>query len=134
MDGFHEYVETRLGITHVQGKVRSWTFNGKVERFFRTMKLWWRLTLFPWAFDKLGMARRMQLRLEVFQDWFNNRRVHQALGGWTPKQVWTESGPPTAVAIRTRDPQPEIRILRHRYRGDPHLPDLEIEIDWSNVA
>ncbi len=131
---FHRYVDTTLGITHVRGKVRSWTFNGKVERFFRTLKLWWRLTLFPWAFDKVGMARRMQLRLDVFQDWYNIRRVHQALGGLTPDQVWTESGPPTAVAIRANDPQPEIHIRRHRYRDDPHLPDLELEIEWAEVA
>ena len=131
---FHGYVETILGISHVRGKVRSWTFNGKVERFFRTLKLWWRLSLFGWALNKAGIAVRMQARLDGFQDWYNTRRVHQALGGSTPEQAWTESGPPVAVTLRARDPQPEIRILRHRYRGDPHLPDLEIEIDWSNVA
>ncbi len=120
-----------LGIDPVRGKVRSWTFNGKVERLFRTLKLWWRLSLFGWAAGKAGIARRMQVRLDVFRDWYNTRRAHHALGGWTPEQVWTESGPPAAVAIRVRDPQPEIRILRHRYRGDPHLPDLEIEVDWA---
>lgn len=77
------------------------------------------------------MARRMQLRLDLFKAWYNARRPHQALGGWTPVQAWSESGPPTAVAIRARDPQPEITILRHRYRGDSRLPDLEIRIDWA---
>ena len=98
---------------------------------------WWagtRLSLFPWALNQSGMARRMQLRLDVFKDWYNTRRPHQALGGWTPEQAWTESGPPTAIAIHAHDPQPEIRILRHRYRGDPQLPDLELEIEWADVA
>jgi transposase InsO family protein len=131
---FRKAVKQGLGIQPVRGKVRSWTFNGKVERFFRTMKLWWRLSLFPWAYDKLGMARKMQVRLDIFQDWFNTRRVHQALGGLTPEQVWTESSPPTAVAIRAGDPQPDINILRHRHRGDPHLPDLELEIEWAESA
>jgi len=40
----------------------------------------------------------------------------------------------TAIAIRARDPQPEIRILRHRYQDDPHLPELELEFAWAEVA
>ena len=131
---FKSFVENLLHIDHVQGQVRSWTFNGKVERFFRTFKLWWRLCLFAWAFSKERIAARMQTRLDVFRDWYNARRGHHALDGWTPEQAWSESGPPTAIAIRAHEPQPVLSIRRHRYRGDAHLPDLEIDIDWSRAA
>ena len=36
---FRTYVENTLGITPVSGKVRTYTFNGKAERFFRK-RLW----------------------------------------------------------------------------------------------
>lgn len=38
---FKEGIESKLGIKLVQGPVRSPHWNGKVERVFRTFRLWW---------------------------------------------------------------------------------------------
>jgi len=47
------------GIKHVKGKVRVWQLNGKIERFFRTMKSWMRSTWMIPSRD--GIQRRLDL-------------------------------------------------------------------------
>jgi len=71
------------------------------------------------------MARKIQLRLDVFRQWHNAYR---------PSQAWRGEDPPPARAIRARDAQPGIRIVRHRYGDDPRLPMLENELDWPEAA
>ena len=122
----------RLGIAVVKGPVRSFRFNGKAERFFRTLKLWMRPTLFAWFPDKVRVARRMQRQLDCFRDWYNARRPHQSLGARTPDQEWTGDGIPTAIAIRAREPQPIIHVARRGH--DLRLPDLDIRIEWHEAA
>ena len=102
--------------------------NGKVERFFRTFKYWVRLTLFAWKPDWI------QRRLDWFRAWYNAARVHQALGGQTPEQVWSGVGMPEAKPIRAHDPQPSITVLRRHYRGDLHLPVLDIRVEYPDAA
>jgi len=54
-----------MGVTHVRGRVKSCQFNGKVERLFRTFKMWARVVL-------LGLnPRTIQRRLDRYRDWYN---------------------------------------------------------------
>ena len=131
---FRTHVENTLGITPVSGKVRTYTFNGKAERFFRTFKEWARLVLFALLGDKKAMARSIQKHLERYRSWFNCSRVHQGIGGQTPEQAWSGSGLPVARVIRARDPQPHIRVSRRTFEDDPHLPVIDIEADWAEAA
>ena len=67
----------RSGITVVKGKVRQPSFNGKVERPFRTLRLWLRVAVLP-----VGIAAQ-QRRLDRYRTWYNEHRPHAALGGRT---------------------------------------------------
>jgi transposase InsO family protein len=44
---FRRLAEKR-GVALVKGRKRSCQFNGKDERFFKTLRVWQRLTLFAW--------------------------------------------------------------------------------------
>jgi transposase InsO family protein len=52
-------------ITVVKGKVRQPSFNGKIERLFKTLRIWLRLALLPITMPAL------QLRFDQFQVWYN---------------------------------------------------------------
>ena len=126
----------RQHIRHVHTRVRAPFLNGKIERFFRTFKLWQRLTLFGLA------AWSIQCRLDNFADWYNAKRPHSALGHLTPAEAWTSSALPTQnprlpsglqlpqpAPIRARDgPNIQIQIARRHYLNDPHLPIIEINL------
>jgi transposase InsO family protein len=61
---FHTAME-RMKIRHVKGRVRAPNLNGKVERAFRTFRIWWRLVL-------CGLMRSgIQRRLDNYQHWYN---------------------------------------------------------------
>jgi len=81
---FRGRLEKKFGVTPVSGKVRCPSFNGKVERFFRTFREWSAKLLVAYFADKVRTSRWLQRRLNVFRDWYNDIRVHQALGGRTP--------------------------------------------------
>ena len=116
------------------GEVGSATFNGKAERFFRTFKEWARLVLFVLLGDRKAMARSIQKHLERYRSWFNCIRVHQGIGGRTPEQAWSWSGFPVARVIHARDPQPGILVSRRAFEDDPHLPVIDIEVEWAEAA
>ena len=112
-----------LGVTQVRGRVRSPLFNGKVERFFRTLRQWLRVVLLPMT------VRGIQARLNRYRDWFNTHRVHQAIDGLTSDEAVNRStrDKPTAFhAIDNTDPI--ITVERLKCRGDPHLPVVRIEV------
>ncbi len=110
-------------VRHVRTRVRAPFLNGKVERLFRTMKLWSRLILFGFS------ARSIQRRLDTFRDWYNSARPHSALGIRTPEEVFTQRAIPQPVAYRARDgPDIQIEIPRRCYRHDPHLPVIGITV------
>ena len=112
-----------LGIAHVRGKVRSFRFNGKVERFFRTMKLWQRVAMLFLS------ATAIQQRLDTFRDWHNAARCHQALDGRTPDKVWSGTARPQPTRFLARDhTQPVLRLRRLNHAGDAHLPVLDIQV------
>jgi len=81
--------------------------------------------------DKARTSRRLERRLNVFRDWYNGERTHQALGGRTPEEVWAGVERPEPEAITARDPQPEITVKRTCFRGDHRLPVFNIRISQS---
>ena len=120
---FKNALRDKLGIKPVKGKVRSYYMNGKVERFFRTFKWWKILTLF---YPSKGS---IQKKLDTYRDYYNTKRPQWGLQGRTPDEVWNGVRLPDAVPMRERDPvKPAINIKKRRYRGDPHLPVLEVEV------
>jgi transposase InsO family protein len=111
------------GIIPVQARVRAPYLNGKLERAFRTFRVWWRLVL-------TGLTQRgIQRRLDHFGAWFNEHRAHSALYGRTPQEAWDGRSLAKPIHIRARDQlQPQIDVCRRHYRGDPRLPVIEISV------
>jgi len=97
--------------------------NGKIERAFRTFRIWWRRVL-------CGLSRRnIQRRIDDYRHWYNHHRPHSALGGLAPEEAKWGVKLPTAIAFQAADPaKPYINIRRLRCRGDPLLPMIEIHI------
>jgi transposase InsO family protein len=113
----------KTGIIPVQARVRAPYLNGKIERAFRTFRVWWRLVL-------TGLKERgIQRRLDEFGAWFNELRPHSALHGRTPQEAWDGRSLAKPIHIRARDQlQPQIDVSRRHYRGDPRLPVIEISV------
>ncbi len=113
----------RQRIRQVRTRVRAPFLNGKIERFFRTFKLWQRLTLMA------AGASGIQRRLDVFASWYNTCRTHSALDSRTPEEAHCGKALPNPIAYRTRDgPKIYIGIRRRHFRGDPRLPVVEITV------
>ena len=113
----------KTGIIAVQARVRAPFLNGKIERAFRTFRIWWRLVLVGWT------TKAIQRRLNDFGAWFNEHRPHGALQGRTPQEAWQGHVLPKPVPIRARDRlQPQIEIRRRHYHGDPRLPVLDVSV------
>lgn len=114
-----------LGTKHVRGQVRTPSFNGKVERFFKTLRLWQRPALWPTT------SRGVQQRLNQYQAWYNTERPHQALKGLTPEEAWYATKPTEPIPIRSVDcPSctPHIRVQRSRFGSDANLPVVKITV------
>ncbi|MCY3024183.1 MAG: DDE-type integrase/transposase/recombinase [Planctomycetota bacterium] len=113
-----------LRIAVVKGrKDRAKQFNGKVERFFKTFKLWQRLTLFARKKDWI------QAKLDIFREWYNAERPMWRHGGRTPDEVWANKALPPSKPRRERNRfTPAIAVQRVHFKGDFHLPTLAIRI------
>ena len=113
----------KMDIIPVQARVWAPYLNGKLERAFRTFRVWWRLVL-------TGLTQRgIQRRLDDFGTWVNQHRPHSALNGLTPQEAWEGRPFPEAISIRARDQlQPQIEIRRGHFHGDPRLPVIEISV------
>ena len=118
-----------IGITVVKGTVRQPSFNGKVERLFRTMRIWLRMAVLP-----VGIAS-LQRRLDRYRTWYNRHRPHAALDGRTLEEVWEGIELPAPIPIRAADPDEiAIQVLRRSYRGDPALPIITIRVNRKGAA
>ncbi|MCK6475107.1 MAG: transposase, partial [Planctomycetes bacterium] len=107
----------------VKGKVYSPEFNGKAERWFRTLKVWQRISL---LFCSVG---RVQQRLDTHRDWYNQVRCHQALAGRTPEEAWNGSSRPPPQPILERDPlRPVVEVRINGFCDDLNLPVVKIEV------
>jgi transposase InsO family protein len=121
------------GTDIIRCRVGDFHLNGKVERFFRTFKWWARRKLWAWFASRTTIARAIQRRLDAFKDWYNER-PHQGLAGLTPDQAWAGVKRLKTKPIRAHDPQPDFAVTRRRFRGDSHLPVVEVTIDWPEAA
>ena len=70
-----------LGIKHQTTDLHSPWQNGRVERFFGTLKE----KLNQWSVDSLEQFNQ---DLHLFQFWYNKVRTHNNLNGKTPEEVW----------------------------------------------
>lgn len=80
------FVLWALGIRHPRTELHCPWQNGRVERFFGTLKE----TLDRWQVDSL---EQLGVALGDFRDWYNHVRPHQHLGGWTPAEAWAGIDP-----------------------------------------
>jgi len=72
-----------LGIKHQSTDIHSPWQNGRVERFFGTLKQ----KLNQWSVDSFEQC---DCDLQVFRFWYNNVRTHNNLNGKTPDEVWRD--------------------------------------------
>jgi transposase InsO family protein len=72
-----------LGIKHQRTDKGCPWMNGRVERFFGTLKA----KLDHWEVDSLT---QLNAALVPFRFWYNHVRPHQHLDGRTPAEVWSE--------------------------------------------
>jgi transposase InsO family protein len=114
---------TGMGIHHVRGRVRAPYLNGRIERLFRTFRLWWRFVLTGLSLPSI------QRRLDDYGHWYNHYRPQSALEGLTPEEAWKGTNLRPVIAFRACDAlSPCIRIGRVPCRGDPRLPILPIQV------
>jgi transposase InsO family protein len=120
----------RLGIRGVHATPYHPQTCGKVERFHQTLKRF--LTKQPRA----RSVAHLQLQLDTFRAYYNQRRPHRALGGRTPLVAWSariKARPPelpqTVTDFRVRHDQVDscgrvtlryLSQLRHIYVGRAH--------------
>lgn len=116
------------GIRHIRGKVRCRQINAKIERFFRTMKLWSRTT---WM---VPTQPRMQKRLEQYRAWYNQQRVHGAHHADTPTDKIEGREPKPVLYTASGGTEPQIIVTRQSARGDPKLFWLEIKVRAKSKA
>lgn len=70
-----------LGIRHQRTEPGHPWQNGRIERFFLTLKQ----KLDCWEVDS---ASQLNADLPLFRFWYNHVRPHDHLQGWTPAEVW----------------------------------------------
>ena len=71
-----------LGIQHQTTQVCSPWQNGRVERFFGTLKRYTKQVDLP--------AANLQIQLNLFSNWYNQVRPHMNLGYRTPASLWNK--------------------------------------------
>lgn len=75
-----------LGIRHQRIDLSCPWMNGRIERFFGTLKQ---------SLNCLAVSGSAQLQasLDVFSDWYGNVRPHANLNGATPREAWRDIDP-----------------------------------------
>jgi len=72
---------TALAVAHRRGPPRQPWRNGRIERFFATLKAALRGLRF-------ATAQALQAALDRFACWYNEFRPHRGLDGLTPEEAW----------------------------------------------
>jgi len=106
-----------LGVKPVPSSVGHPQTCGKNERAHSTLRRW--LAKQPPAED----LAQLQALLEIYREWYNTKRRHQALGGLTPQQRWDLADkvhsdgspipPPPEITHRTVGPRGAIGVDGH---------------------
>jgi len=113
---------SKLGVKFVQGRVGSWRINTKIERVFRTLKLWQRLSLMTLS------TRSIQRQLNMYRVWYNRYRPHASLGILTPTEVVAGHRFSEAIPVQWRgNMDPSFKVIRQNLRGDPYLPIIKTD-------
>lgn len=116
------------GIVHVRCKVQVWQLNAKIERFFRTLKSWLRPSCL------IPTEAGIQERLDEFQIWYNECRVHGAHDAHTPSEWLKGVGRDPIRYTQRGGKEPTIQINRQSVRGDPMLYRLDIRVREQDRA
>jgi len=95
----------RLGIRCVHSTAYHPQTCGKVERFHQTLKRY--LSAQP----RPQSVAQLQLQLDHFRPYYNQRRPHRALGGRTPLVAWS-------ARVKARPPELPERVTDFRVRQD----------------
>lgn len=74
-----------MGIRHQRTQVACPWQNGRIERFFGTLKN----KLDRWIVKD---AAQLDTSLRLFRFWYNHVRPHRHLDGATPAEVWSRPG------------------------------------------
>jgi hypothetical protein len=120
---FKEAIKERFGITLVKGRVRACTMNGKIERLFKTLKLWQRVKLL------FASERSIQKKADVFRRYYNTIRPMWVLGMRTPEEVWNGAALDEPVLFAEADAiKPAVGVTKESFEGDPLLPVFRIDI------
>ena len=123
---------TTHGLDHTRGAPYHPMTKGKIERYHRSMKNIVKLDQYysPWEFER-AVAR--------FVEYYNHRRLHEALGNVTPADVY--AGRRSAILARRQ--QIERRTLAQRKRENLCTPrgvvnrqkvSLPKQTHWSELA
>lgn len=116
----------RMDIQVAKGRVGNPRMNGKIERVFKTLKLWQRLILLPLN------PRAVQRKLDSYQTWYNRHRTHSACGIQTPWEVMAGLDPPKPIPIRAvGDVEPSFKLRRENFDGDPRMPVIFIAVEFK---
>lgn len=81
---FHKKCE-ELGIPHYFNTPHTPTMNSRAERLIQTVEY----EYFNYQYDLLPTLKEINLRCEFFNEKYNNRRFHQAIGYQTPQEYVT---------------------------------------------
>ena len=120
---FKDAIKEKFGVILIKGCVRTATMNGKVERFFKSLRLWQRVKLL------FASERSIQKKLNVYKQWFNTARPMYVLGMRTPEEMWNDVNLDEPVLIAEVDPiKPAISVTKESFEGDPLLPVFNIDI------
>ncbi len=121
---FQNAVKSAFGINLIKGRVpRAAAMNGKVERFFKTLKIWQRVKLL------FASERSIQKKLDIFRRYYNAVRPMFTLGMRTPDEVWNDVTLDEPVLIRQADPiKPALCVTKDSFEGDPLLPVFAIDV------
>lgn len=104
------------GIKHARAPARVWQFNAKVERFFWSLKRWWRVSLFS------PNLNAIQNRLDAYAKWHNIYRPHASLGMLTPSEAECGTRHPDPIRYTEGgELEPKITIKRQHVGDDPRL-------------
>ncbi len=120
---FKETIKDAFGVDVIKGRVRSCCMNGKVERYFKTLKLWQRAKLL------FASARSIQKKLDTFRRYYNDVRPMFTLGMRTPDEVWNNVKLDEPALIRQAAPvKPALCVTKESFEGDPLLPVFTIDV------
>lgn len=110
-----EYLEGQ-GIKHIRGKPYHPQTQGKIERYHRSLKN-------IVGLDNYWMPEELEGQIEVFVDYYNNQRYHEALNNLRPVDVYCGCG----QAILNRREEIKRRTIKQRRSDYRNMSTVRIK-------